>query len=54
MANMGQDGVDAVNNALDGLANTMNEEELAKFMSQINALDWKSMEEWDNLPDILE
>ena len=54
MANMGQDGVDAVNNALDGLVNTMDEEELAKFMSQINALDWKNMEEWDNLPDTLE
>ena len=54
MANMGQAGVDVVNDALGELADTMDEEELAKFMSQINALDWKSMEEWDNLPDILE
>jgi hypothetical protein len=31
----------------------MSEEELNKFMGQLNAMDWKNMDSWEELPDLL-
>lgn len=53
MQGAGQAGVDQVNNALNNLASSMNDEELNKFMGQLNALDWKNMDSWEELPDLL-
>ena len=53
MQGAGQAGVDQVNNALNSLAGSMDDEELNKFMGQLNAMDWKNMEDWENLPDLL-
>ena len=50
----GQANVNMVDGALDALANTMGEEDLNKFMGQLNAMDWKNMDAWDNLPETLE
>ena len=54
MSNAGQTGINSVNNALNVVANKLSEEDFAKFMGQINALDWKSMEDWEKLPETLE
>ena len=53
MQGAGQAGVDQVNNALNNLASSMNDEELNKFMGQLNAFDWKNMDSWEELPDLL-
>ena len=54
MAGSGQSGVDAVDSAMDALADSMDEEKFNKLMSHINSIEWKNMDEWDKLPDTLE
>lgn len=49
----GQEGVDAVNNTINAIAENMSDEEFTKFMAQINALDWKNMDDLENLPETL-
>lgn len=49
----GQEGVTAVNDAINSIAENMSEEDFTKFMGQINALDWKNMDDLENLPETL-
>lgn len=49
----GQEGVDAVNNTINAIAENMSDEEFTKFMAQINSLDWKNMDDLENLPETL-
>lgn len=53
MASSGQQGVNAVNEALKKLTEDMDTDDFNKFMGQLNAMDWKNMEDWENLPELL-
>lgn len=49
----GQEGVDAVNASLNSLVSGLEENELAIFMSELNALDWTNQDSWENFPQQL-
>jgi hypothetical protein len=53
MSAAGQAGVEEVNSKLNALADGLSESQLEKLMGQINALDWKNMDDWESLPDTL-
>jgi uncharacterized protein (UPF0210 family) len=54
MSAVGQEGVDAVDGALDAIAESMSEEDFNKFVGQINAINWKNLDDWEKLPETLQ
>lgn len=53
MVGAGQEGAEQINSMLNNLTRGMDVETLNKFMGQLNAMDWKNLEDWENLPGIL-
>jgi pyruvate/oxaloacetate carboxyltransferase len=49
----GEVGVNTVDNALDALANGMSQSDFNSFMGQLNAMDWKNLDDWEDLPNKL-
>lgn len=49
----GEKGVNAINNAIRAMDESLSDEEFNKLMGQINALDWKNLEDWESLPETL-
>ena len=54
LAAAGEAGVNTVDNALDAVADGMSQSDFNSFMGQLNAMDWKNLEDWENLPETLE
>ena len=53
MSAANQEGINAVNSALNAIGESLTESDFNKFMGQINAMDWKNMDDWENLPELL-
>ena len=49
----GQEAMNEVNQYLEAIRKNMSAEDFEKFVSQLNAVDWSDLSNWEKLPDTL-